>query len=85
MEDKSVYSNLLVVRNAHFLYQPLLVADGRQGRHEPTVPVIALSHVVRGRAFYEELRLFEYVLLTVSAAYACRLALERLSYLYSLD
>jgi hypothetical protein len=62
MEDKAIYADLFVARNANPLYQLLFVAYRRERRHEPTVAVIALSHIIRGRAFYKELGVFEDVL-----------------------
>ena len=67
MEYESIYSDLLVTSDAYSLYELLLVADGCQGRHEPAISIVALSHIVSRGTFYEESRVLEDVLTVVSA------------------
>jgi hypothetical protein len=62
VEHEAVHANLFVPSDAHPLYQLLLVAYGGQRGHEPAVAVVALSHIVRGRAANIELRFLEYIL-----------------------
>jgi hypothetical protein len=45
-----------------YLYQLFLVAYGGERCHEPAIAVVALSHIVRGRASDIELGFLEYVL-----------------------
>lgn len=83
MKDETIYSDLLVTCNAHSLYQLFLVADCCERGHEPTVAIIALSHIVGGCAFNKELWIFEDVLFMMSAARLllrlCTVSLPRLS------
>lgn len=67
MEYESIYSDLLVASDANSLYELLFVADGCQGRHEPAISIVALSHVVCRCTFYEESRVLEDVLTNLSA------------------
>lgn len=62
VEHKSVHPNLLIASNADFLYQFFLVAYSSQCGHEPAIAIIALSDIVCGCAFYEELWSIEDVL-----------------------
>jgi hypothetical protein len=62
VEDKAVYADLLVARNAHSLYEFLLVAYRCQCTHEPAVAVVALPYIIRGRASYKEFWAVENVL-----------------------
>jgi hypothetical protein len=62
VEHEAVHANLFVPSDAHPLYQLLLIAYGSQRGHKPAVAVVALSHIVRGRAANIELGFFEYIL-----------------------
>ena len=62
VEHEAIHAYLLIPGNTYPLYQLLLIANGGQRRHEPAVAVGALSHVVGGRAFYEESGVFKDVL-----------------------
>lgn len=59
IEDKAVDSNFLVVGHAELLNEALFVAQGAQSGHQPTIPVVTLSHVIGRGAVYEEARLVE--------------------------
>ena len=50
VEYKTIYANILVVRNAELLNEPLLEAQGTQRGHQPAVAVIPLLHVICRRA-----------------------------------
>jgi hypothetical protein len=62
VEHEAVHADLFVPSDAYALYQFLLVAYGGKCCHEPTVAVIALSHVVRGRTSDVKLRFLEDIL-----------------------
>lgn len=62
MEHEAVHAHLLIPRNAHPLYELFLIAYRGERRHEPAIAVIALSYIVRGRAFYKESWVVEDVL-----------------------
>lgn len=62
MKDKAIDTNLIIPCDADFFYQPLLVGERAQRRHEPAVAVIALANVVGGCTFDEELRLLKDIL-----------------------
>jgi hypothetical protein len=49
------------------LYQFLLVANRGESCHKPAVSIVALSHIIRGRASDVELWIVEDVLLSLSA------------------
>ena len=63
MEDEAVDAHLLIAGDADLGNQAVLVAYRGQCRHEPTVAVVALAHVVGGGAFDEEAGAVEDVLL----------------------
>lgn len=62
MKNKSVYADLFIACHAHPLYEFFLIAYRCECRHEPAIAVIALSYIVRGRTFDEELRGFKDIL-----------------------
>lgn len=62
VEYETVNADLFITSNADSLYQLLLIAYGGKRCHEPTIAVISLSHIVRGRASDIELRLVENIL-----------------------
>jgi hypothetical protein len=45
MKYKSVHTNLLIPGHAYFLYQPFLVAQGTNRRHEPAIAFLSLSNI----------------------------------------
>ena len=63
VKHKAIYTDLFIPSDADPLYQLLLVANGGYCGHEPAIAVGALSNIVGGRAFYEELGVFEDILL----------------------
>lgn len=59
MENKAIYSNILIVRNTEFLDEPLLVAQSTQRCHKPTISIAALSHIISSRAVNVKLGLIK--------------------------
>lgn len=49
------------MRHAQLLNQPLLVTQRTQRRHEPTIPISPLPHVISRRALNVKLRLVKYL------------------------
>ena len=49
MKDKTINTDFLIMSNTELLNEPLLVAQSTQGRHKPTIPITALSHIVSSR------------------------------------
>jgi hypothetical protein len=82
VKDEAIDTDFLIACNAHSLYQFFFVAYRCQCTHEPAVAVVALSYIVRGRAFYEEFRAVKDVLSYVSSCACLRVDQP---YLNSLD
>jgi hypothetical protein len=66
VEYETIYTNLFIARNTHSLYELAFIAYRRKRGHEPAVAIIALSHIVCGRAFYKETGVLKDVLSHVS-------------------
>jgi hypothetical protein len=79
---KAVHANLFVSSDANSLYQFLLVAYRSECGHEPTVSVVALTHIVCSRTSNVELWLYEDVLASLSAMHELMKSLKCLPLLF---
>lgn len=46
MENKTIDTNIRIMRNTKFLNEPLLVTQSTQRRHKPTIAISSLSHII---------------------------------------
>jgi hypothetical protein len=59
---ETVNADLFIPSDAHSLDQLLLIAYGGKRCHKPTIAVVSLSHIVRGRTSDIELGFVENIL-----------------------